>query len=292
MRVITKSKKYMKSKKIKLTIVVLDYLKAARVVENVALLLQQKADFAFKIIVIDNSCNKENADLLKKELEKENIELIVNSENLGYIKAHNAVSEKMEGGYVLILNPDILLKDDDVLQKMVDYMDKNPQVGIIGPKQMNDNGDIAMSVRGWPKFYLQVARRTFLRNLPGLKGQVEHDEMKHLNYDKIQDVDWLQSSCVMIRKELWDEIGGFDEDYFLFMSDPEICYQVWNRGFRVVYYSEAKVFADGKRVSAGGFKTFFKSWVLRQHVKDSLRYHLKHLFKSNPRKKYYENHSN
>lgn len=276
----------------KLTIVVLDYMKAVRVIENIKLLLKQETDFAFKIIVVDNSCNKENSNLLKKELGEVNVDLIVNSENLGYTKAHNVVNDQLEGSYVLILNPDILLKEKDILQKMVNYLDENANVGIIGPKQMNDAGDIAMSVRGWPKFYLQVARRTFLRNFLILKRQVEHDEMKHLNYDKVQDVDWLQSSCVIIRKKLWDEIGGFDEDYFLFMADSDLCYQIWNRGFRVVYYPEVMVFADGKRASQGGFVQFFKNWVLRQHVKDALVYLKKHLFRSNPRKKYYEDNSN
>ena len=283
----------MKKMKTRLTIVVLDYMKAKRVVENVNLLEKQKTNFSSKIIVIDNSCNQENADVLRKNLgERGHIDLVINDKNLGYIKAHNEVHDKMVGDYLLILNPDILLKDGDVLQKMVDYLDENKEVGLIGPKQVNDNGEIAMTVRGWPKFYLQVARRTFLRNLPVLKQLVERDEMKYLDYNKIQDVDWLQSSCVMVRKKLWDDIGGLDETYFLFMSDPEICFQIWSRCFRVVYYPEVKVFADGKRVSAGGFEQFFKSWILRQHVKDSLNYRLKHFLKANPRKKYYENHSN
>lgn len=280
-------------KNTRLTIVVLDYMKAPRVLKNIEFLLKQAVDFAFKIIVIDNSCNEENSNLLKEKLKgNKNIELVINSRNLGYIKAHNEVKDRIEGDYLLILNPDILLKEKNVLQKMVDFLDKNKDIGLIGPKQVNDNGEIAMSVRGWPKFYLQVARRTFLRNLPFLKQQVEQDEMLHLDYDEVQDVDWLQSSCVMLRKKLWDDIGGLEESYFLFMADPELCYQVWKRGFRVVYYPEVKVFADGKRVSAGGFKAFFKNWVLRQHVKDSLTYRFKHFLKANPRKKYYENNSN
>jgi GT2 family glycosyltransferase len=277
-------------KKNKITIIVLDYLKARRVVENIEFILNQKVDFNFKIIVIDNSCDEKNAEILRKKLKnKKKLELIINSENLGYVKAHNAVNNKIKGQYLLILNPDILLKEKDVLQKMVNYMDKNKDIGLIGPKQINDSGETAMTVRGWPRFYLQVARRTFLRNFPIIKRKVEHDEMKHLDYDKIQDVDWLQSSCVMIRKNLWDKIAGLNENYFLFMFDPEICYQVWKRGSRVVYYPEVEVFADGKRLSSGGFLTFFKSWILRQHVKDSLKYNFKHFLKSDPREKYYEN---
>jgi GT2 family glycosyltransferase len=277
----------------KLTIIILNYSKTQQAVENVGLLLKQKTDFDCKIIVVDNSGKQENIEILKNKLgNQKKIELIFNQKNLGYIKAHNLIKNKIKGEYVLILNPDVLTKEKKSLAKMIDYMDKNPKIGMIGPKQINDDGKVAMTVRGWPKFYLQVARRTFLRNLPILKKKVEQDEMRHLDYDKIQDVDWLQSSCVLIRRKLWDEIGGFDENYFLFMSDPEICYQVWKRGFRVVYYPEVQVFADGKRLSEGGFLTFFKSWVFRQHVKDSLKYCLKHFFKGDPRKKYYKNNSN
>jgi len=272
----------------KATVIILDYMKAARLVENAKLVLTQTVNFDFKLIVIDNSCNEQNAKILKDGLgSNENIELIINPKNLGYVRAHNAIKDKIEGEYVFIINPDILLKEKDTLQKMIDYMDANPEIGLLGPKQVDDNGEIAMTVRAFPKFYLQVARRTFLRNLPILKKMVAHDEMRHLDYSKIQDVDWLQSSFVLIRKDLWDKIGGLDEKYFLFMSDVELCVDVWENGFRVVYYPETSVYSDGKRVSAGGFIKFFQSWVLRQHVKDSLSYEMNHLFESNPRKKYY-----
>jgi GT2 family glycosyltransferase len=196
----------------------------------------------------------------------------------------------MEGDYLLIVNPDILMKEKDTIQKLVDYMDRNPDIGVLGPKQVNDNGEIAMTVRAWPKFYLQVARRTFLRNMPIFKQKVEYDEMKNLDYSKIQDVDWLQSSCVIVRKDLWQKCEGLDESYFLFMSDPELCLDSWRNNYRVVYYPDTKVYADGKRVSAGGFLKFFQNWVLRQHVKDSLTYRFKHFFETDPRKKYHSTH--
>jgi len=115
--------------------------------------------------------------------------------------------------------------------------------------------------------------------------------MNHLDYSKIQDVDWLQSSCVIVRRDFWEKVGGYNESYFLFMADTEMCLRAWEMGYRVVYYPEVRVYADGKRLSAGGFRMFFKSRFVRQHVKDSLRYNLKHLFSPDPRKKYYEKHS-
>ena len=269
----------------KATILILDYLKAKDVVKNVKSILDQVVNFKFKIIVIDNSCQESNANILKQELIGiEDVKLIINKKNIGYTKAHNQVMKEIEGQYVAIINPDIFWKEKNSLLKMINYLDDYKDIGILGPKQINNDGDIAMTVRAFPKFYLQVARRTFLRKIPILKNFVKYDEMQHLDYSKIQDVDWLQSSCVIIRKELWDDIGGFCEDYFLFMSDVELCYQVWEKGERVVYYPETYVCADGKRASAGGFKKFFQSWVLRQHVRDLLKYQFKHLFKRNPRK--------
>ncbi len=264
-------------------------MKGARLVEGVKLLMAQETGFDFKVIVIDNSCNEKNANILREGLrEYKNIDLVINEKNSGYPRAHNDVKDKIEGEFVMILNPDILLKDKNTLAKIASYMESNLEIGILGPKQVDDNGNVAMSVRAFPKFYVQVSRRTFLRHLPILKNKVAYDEMRHLDYSQIQDVDWLQSSCVIIRKDLWDKIGGFNDDYFLFMSDAEICADAWRNGYRVVYYPEVQVYADGRRVSAGGFRTFFKNWVLRQHVKDSLKYRMNNFFKSNPRKEYYE----
>jgi N-acetylglucosaminyl-diphospho-decaprenol L-rhamnosyltransferase len=271
----------------KATILILDYMKGRQVVENVKTLNRQLTDFNFKIVVIDNSCNQENAKILSGLLSENNIDLIINNVNLGYTKAHNSVKHLIEGDYVFIVNPDIEWREKDALKKMISYMKENKEIGVLGPKQIEKNGQVAMTIRAFPKIYLQIARRTFLRKLPILKKKVEYDEMRHLDYGKTQDVDWLQSSCVVLKRSFWDKIGGLNEDYFLFMSDVEICYKAWEAGKRVVYYPEARVWADGKRVSDGGFAMFFKSWVLRQHVKDSIKYRIRHFCKKNPRKKYY-----
>jgi len=275
---------------IKATIIILDYLKGARVVENVKSILGQNLDFAIKIIVIDNSCDEKNAAILRTLANLPDVSVRINKKNLGYVKAHNSVKADVEGEYVMIVNPDIIWHDRGSIKKMIDYMDRNKDIGIIGPKQINEtDGRPAMTMRAFPKFYLQVFRRTFFRNFPILKNKINFDEMRHLDYESIQDIDWLQSSCVMVRRQLWEKVGGLCESYFLFMSDVELCFRSWQNGLRVVYFPLSVVYADGKRASAGGFKKFFKSWVLRQHVVDSLKYRAKHFFEGNPREKFYGN---
>lgn len=268
----------------KISIIILDFLKSKRVIENVKNIQKQNANFQIEIVIVDNSCNDDNKEKLETLNIYENVKLIFNKKNLGYTRAHNVASKQCTGDYIFIINPDILIKEKDSLQKMVDYLDANPNVAILGPKQINDDTDtVAMTVRAFPKLYLQIARRTFLRNLPILKKLVAYDEMQHLDYDKIQEVDWIQSSFIAVRKDFWDKVGGLCESYFLFMSDPHICFQAWELGKKVVYFPEVKVYADGIRCSSGGFTTFFKKWTMRQHLTDSIKYRLKHLFKVNPR---------
>jgi len=269
----------------KISIVILDFLKSKRVVESVAAIERQQTDFSVEIIVADNSCNPENAAKLRELESYENVKLIFNEKNLGYTRGCNAGARQATGEYLLILNPDIVMREPDSLQKLLDFMERNPQIGMVGPRQIDEpTGETAMTVRAFPKLILQIARRTFLRHLPILKTAVEHDEMRHLDYGVTQPVDWLQSSFVLIRRDLWEAVGGFDERYFLFMSDPEICWQAWLHDAEVVYYPEVVVYADGLRASEGGFADFFVRWTMQQHLRDAIKYRLRHFGRRNPRK--------
>lgn len=260
-------------------------MKAKRVSENVESILKQKVDFPLEIIVVDNSVNPENADILSKLEKHKGVRVLINTENVGYVRGNNGGAKYAQGEYLLIVNPDIIWREKDTLQKLVDYMEKHKEIGILAPKQVNDSdGSVAMTVRAFPKLFLQIARRTWIRKLPLIRKWVAFDEMQHLDYNKTQEVDWLQSSFWVIRKELWDELGGLNPDYFLFMSDPDLCFKVWQKGFKVIYYPETIVYADGIRLSQGGMKAFFQKWTLRQHLKDAMKYSWNHWFKGSPRK--------
>jgi len=267
----------------KVSIVILDFFKAAKVVENVKSILAQKVDFEIEIIVVDNSVNEENTSILEQLEKEKNVRLIISEENSGYTRGNNMGAKYATGDFIAIVNPDIIWKEVDTLQKLVDYLQKNEDIGVLAPAQINPDGSVAMTVRAFPSFIIQMARRTFLRHLPGFKKKVEFDEMRHLDYIRTQSVHWLQSSFIIMRKDFWDELGGFDEDYFLFMADAELCWQSWKKGKRSVFYPETKVYADGLRCSSGGFLDLFTKRIMRTHVKDSFKYTRKHFFEKPPR---------
>lgn len=272
---------------IKVSIIIVDFKKADRVIRNMESLANQDVNFDIEVIIVDNSCNAENAEKLKSLKAYHGVRLFISEKNMGYIRANNFAAKLAQGRYLLICNPDIAWTKPDALQKMAEFMDKYERVGICGPKQVNESdGSIAMTVRAWPSLPLQIARRTWIRQLPVIKSLVEYDEMQHLNYEETQTVDWMQSSCWLVRKTMWEKLEGLNKDYFLFMSDPDLCYRAWESGFEVVYLPEAEVVADGQRLSSGGVKDFFTKWTLRQHCKEAVKYSLSHLFRGNPHERY------
>ena len=243
----------------KAIVVIVDYLKAHRVVENVESLIRQDNSSDIEICVVDNSCDPENNETLLRINKHKNVHLIFNSKNLGYTRACNYAAGLFDTSYVVLVNPDISWKDNSTLSDLISLMDAQPDIGVLGPRQINDDGTTPNTVRAFPNFPIQVAGRTPLRLLPKIKKWVNNYEMKDFDYNKSQYVDWFQSSFMVIRSDLWQRLGGLDTAYFLFMSDPEICFRAWSLGYKVLYTADSVVGADGIRCSSGGFFHVFKN---------------------------------
>lgn len=265
-----------------LSFIILDYFKAEKVLENIRGICSQNYNGNIEVIIGDNSENKKNSEILKKGIEKmkheyKNIKFILEIfiKNNGYSIGNNQLAKKATGNYLCILNPDIEWEDEQTIGDLLTHLEENKNIGIISPRQQERTGREALNIRSFPSFFTQIARRTFLRNIHPFSKKVEKDEMRHIDRNITQEVDWVQSSFLIISNELWKELGGFDERYFLFLADTQLCKEVWKMKKKVIYHAETIVFSDGIRCSDGGFLSFFTSKTLRIHVWDSLKYFLK-----------------
>ena len=257
----------------KLSVIILDFEKSTRVLANVAALLRQKTDFDFEIVVAVNSATAAKKKKFESLAGNPKIKFIFNSENLGYPRGVNRAVKNSSGEILAIVNPDIICRDENSLAKLVAKIESDESIGVLAPRQIRDSdGAIEMTARAFPKLSNQIARRTWLRELPGIRERVAVDECRNLDLGKTQNVDWIQSSFWLVRRKIWDELGGLDERFFLFMSDPDFCRRTWEADKIVVFFPKVAVRADGKRCSAGGFLTFFQKWTLRQHLRDSWKY--------------------
>lgn len=267
----------------RIAVVIVDFRKGARVVANVRSLLLQYPPERLDIVVIDNSVDPANAALLEPLRALQAARLVINPTNIGYTAACNQGAAMANGAFVLLLNPDIVWSQADALRRLVSFMRARPQVAIAGPRQVNEDGTVPRTARRFPNVIAQFARRSRFSRLPPLAARVGEYEALDMDYAATQPVDWLQSSCLLIRRSLWNRIGGLDQRYFLFMADCALCRDAWASGGAVFHVADAVVTADGVRASAGGVRAIFRNPAIRHHLRDALLYHWQYFGKPSPR---------
>lgn len=254
----------------RVTAVLVNYRKGQRVLESVASLAAQSIGNRIDIVVVDNSDDAREAGILRDGLAALPCNLIIAPANLGYTRGVNlgAAAGRAET-HVLLVNPDIVLDDPMVMEKLADTLDANADIGILAATQFDDDGTMVEIARRFPSLPRLVLRRL----MPG--KLTDHDLLRPLVDDPsigMIDVDWVQSSFSLVRDEVWRRIGGLDELYQIFMSDTALGADAHRLGYRVVVSSCASVRADGLRASRGGLGALFKSRALRIHVADAVKY--------------------
>lgn len=250
-------------------IVIVNYFKAPRLLDGLRSLARQSAAAAAATVVVENSVDAGERRLLAEAAGK--VLLVEPASNLGYTKGCNlGVRSLPRTRYVVLCNPDIIWDQADTLEKLIAIADADPSIGVLAPLQFSDDGTPVETARSFPTLLEQVDRR--LRQGPAKEPHIAETLVRSAQGSV--DIDWVQSSCVLIRRTLWDQIEGLDERYFLFMSDVELGRATWAAGLRVCLTSAARVRADGKRASAGGFAALLTSPAQRNHLVDAIKYYL------------------
>lgn len=234
-------------------------------------LQKSKVNFDYEIIFCDNASHDDSIVYLREMAKKGQIKLTEPHKNLGYGAGNNLAAKHAKGEYILILNADITV-EVDTLQKLIDYMDEHKEIGMIGPKLVYNNGEIQPSCRRNVTLFDLFIKRTFLRKIWPFKKRYNKYIMWDFDHDKVQEVDLITGAFMLMPKHVFDEIKGFDERYFLFMEDFDLCRKTTKAGYKVVYYPKATATHYHKRLSEGSFfKLLFMkiSWL---HLHSAMKY--------------------
>lgn len=234
-------------------------------------LKNSETNFEFEIIFCDNNSQDHSVDYLKKAAKNKEIILVEPGENLGYGTGNNRAADKAIGKYILILNADITV-EKDTLQKLANYLDAHKDVGMVAPKLMYHNGDIQPSCRRHFKFMDLFIKRTFLKNVWPFKKRYKKYLMKDYNHKNIEEVDLVTGAFMMMPKSVFDKVHGFDERYFLFMEDFDLCKKVQKAKYKVVYNPEAVAIHYHKRLSEGSFLSLVFSKISWLHLSSAIKY--------------------
>jgi GT2 family glycosyltransferase len=188
------------------------------------------------IFVVDNASGDGSSDCLPAmDLE---VEVVRSSENLGFAKACNAGAALGQAPYILILNPDTRVAPD-TLKHALDYLDRpgNEGIGAVGARLVDDNGRTQRTCAREPTFARLLAQAAGLgRPLESLVGSHFMSEWDH---ESTEPVDQVMGAFLLIRRDLYERLGGFDERFFVYYEDVDLCLRVRQAGMVVMHLADA-----------------------------------------------------
>ena len=199
----------------------------------------RSAGSLIEVFVIDNASRDGTREMLENEfVDWTNLKVTFNEQNVGLAEANNQPMAETRGDYVLILNPDTILASEALL-KMVSYMDVHPDIGVVGPKHIYEDGTPHTSFHyGWNWFRMVVWTVVPYRIM-----RLLYNRMRTYAH---RDVYFVSGACLLIRRELFVALQGYDKNYFLATEDvADLCLRVRQKGSRVVFYPAAQVIHIG-----------------------------------------------
>ncbi len=279
-----------------LSIVILNYRQKGLVKQCIKGIVASRPNIEYELIIVDNNSNDGCVDMVNSMFQPEiqnksqqpqlplgdslkipPIKTIQSELNGGFAAGNNLGIKEAEGKYIMIINPDIAVVPN-ALERMVEFMEKNNSIGIIGPKLINPDGSIQYSCRRFPNFFTPIYRRIFLGRLFFAKNNLVNYLMIDFDHESNISVDWLFGACLLIRKSALEEIGFFDERFFMYFEDLDLCRRFWKNGFKVFYFAEVEMVHYHQRLSAekSGILAIFSKGG-RIHLASGIKYFIKYL---------------
>ena len=219
------------------SIVTLNYKKKDLTIACISSLWEQYAsefqNNKMEVIIVDNDSQDDSVEAIRREIKEkkfENIRIIANSSNAGFGAGCNLGAEKSSGDFILFLNNDTVVKDKGIY-KMAEYCKEHPEVAILGGQLRNFDGSLQASVG---KFY--TLKYAFLLLIGGQRYGLLDRSPK-----TIQKVDWVKGGLLMIRRDVFEHLNGFDEKIFMYTEDMELCYRAHLAGKQIYFYPDVMV---------------------------------------------------
>lgn len=268
----------MRTSGIKVSFIIVDYNAFVPLQRLMDTIREKTKDISYEIIIVDNSKDTKESFFQKNYPD---IKYILNNKNLGFGKAANIGINNSAGRYVLLLNPDTRLKNNMALL-LAQFLDHHPNVGIVGGKILNDDGSLQFSCRSFPSYKTAFFNRYSLLTRMFPKNRYSITYINPINsHNETAEVDWLSGSCMMVRKQALETVGLFDENFFMYCEDVDICHRMKLLGWKVVYSPEAVIYHSiGKSSAQNKVKairerhksmwTYYKKYFNRHKAKDSI----------------------
>lgn len=251
-----------------LTFSIVAYKNYNQIINTVNSINRFTPNYSKEIIVVDNTENN-SAEGYSTEIKKlkklANVIFIANNVNLGFGKANNIALQRARGNFFVICNPDILLIEDS-FEKIIPYMLKNPEVGAVIPRLIDKNHKIETVYRRNLTPYDVIIRYFHPFNL--FSKRRAYHTMQDMDYSQPFRVPFGQGSFLVIRTKLMKKLNGFDERYFMYVEDADLCRRI-NEVSTLEYFPYTSVIHLWEKGSHKNLK------LMRWHLEALVKYFYK-----------------
>jgi hypothetical protein len=233
------------------------------------------AGINYELIVVDSSTSRESRDIVTERAPQ--AVFLPYKENLGYSRGVNIGLENSHGEFILILNPDIVVAEDNI-EKLLNFVKKHPDIGLVGPQLRNFNSTVQNSYFRFYKPITIVVRRTFLKRFKYFQKYMDDFLMADTNPNKIQTPDWVMGSVMLVSRKALETVGPMDERFFMYFEDVDWARRFWHNGYKVVYYPSAFFYhyhRHDSKTKLGMLDAIFNKKT-RWHIQSAFKFFLKY----------------
>ena len=211
-------------------------------------------------VVVDNGSTDGTTDAVRERFPQVRI---VQTENRGLAAGWNRGIAETDAEHVLVLNADAWLVEH-ALARLVEAADRHPRAAAVGPRLLNPDGTLQRSVRGYPTLWRLATEYLYLRKLAPGSRALNAFYGAGFDHESEREVEWVMGACFLLRRSAYEEVGPFDERYFLFSEEVDWMRRAADVGWNVVFTSSARCVHVGGAAHGGR--------MFRENVRGHLRY--------------------
>lgn len=219
------------------------------------------------ICVSDNGSTDDSLDILKQKFPDVPVNHLPNP---GYGGGMNDAAKYLSNEVLFIINPDAAVRPG-AIKALLARLDSDPKIAIVGPRTENEDGSLYPSARRFPSFFIGVGHAVLGMFAPNNRWSRSY-KMLDWGHSSMSEVDWVSGAAMFTRRSAFDEVGGFDDNFWMYLEDTDLCFRLRKAGYKVVFDPEAVIVHVGGTATTKSARPFR---FIKAHHDSVLRYYRK-----------------
>ena len=221
-----------------------------KALDSVFALPEMKADPSFANVAVSDNGSADDSVVRLREQYGDRVQIIENGRNLGFAAGVNRAVERTQSRYIFLLNPDAIVKAG-ALRNLVDFMEAHSQCALAGPRIYEADGGVAESCGEFDTWVGAFLRSSAWGDLPPLKRFANAAALRRWDYSSERQVDLVIGAVLMLRRSVFEAVGGFDERFFMYHEEVDLAKRVRGAGYEAWFVPSAQATHSGQGSSGG-----------------------------------------